>query len=217
MTHPRPDPARFLVGKGPRDPADPALRHLTDRLLLRPWLHRDRTPFAAMNSNPRVMEHFPAPLSRQESDALIERMQRRLLLDGYGLWALELRRSGDLIGFTGLNSPSWSAPFTPCVEVGWRLTPAAWGAGHATEAARAALEVGFGEVGLDEIVSFTVPANTRSRAVMARLGLTHDEADDFEHPALPVGHPMRHHVLYRLRREDWERSRRDERPQSSSR
>ena len=217
MTHPRPHPARSVVGSGPRDRADPVLRHLTERLILRPWLPRDRAPFAAMNADPRVMEHFPAPLTRRESDELIERMQRRLLQDGYGLWALELRSSGDLIGYTGLNRPSWTAPFTPCVEVGWRLTPAAWGAGYATEAGRAALGIAFGPAGLDEVVSFTVPANARSRAVMGRLGLTHDEADDFEHPALPVGHPMCHLVLYRLRREDWERSRGGQGPQSSSR
>jgi RimJ/RimL family protein N-acetyltransferase len=217
VTHPHPDPVHGTGATGPRDPADPALRHLTDRLLLRPWLPRDRAPFAAMNADPRVMEHFPAALTRRESDELIERMQRRLLQDGYGLWALELRSSGDLIGFTGLTSPSWTAPFTPCVEVGWRLTPAAWGAGYAAEAGRAALAIGFGRAGLEEVVSFTVPANTRSRAVMRRLGLTHDEDDDFEHPAVPVGHPMRRHVLYRLRREDWERSRHIGGPQFSSR
>src|SRR5690349_9364576 len=141
MTHPRPGPARPVARSGPDGPADPAdpansaLRHLTDRLLLRPWLPRDRAPFAAMNADPRVMEHFPTALTRRESDELIERMQRRLVRDGYGLWALELRSSGSLIGFAGLNSPSWTAPFTPCVEVGWRLTTAAWRAGYATEAA----------------------------------------------------------------------------------
>ena len=181
----------------------------TDRLLLRHWRDEDRAPFAAINADPRVMEHFPAPLSRLESDALIDEFERRFDPRGFGLWALERRDTGEFIGFTGLAAVPWTAHFTPAIEVGWRLAPEAWGHGYATEAAREALRFGFEDAGLDEIVSFTVPANVRSRAVMDRLGMTHDPADDFDHPRLAEGHPLRRHVLYRLDREGWVAGRRD--------
>ncbi|MDH2443746.1 GNAT family N-acetyltransferase [Amnibacterium sp. CER49] len=173
----------------------------TERLLLRRWRDDDRAPFAALNADPEVMRHFPARLSREESDALIDRIEQHFDRHGYGLWALERRDTGEFLGFTGLAVPRFEAHFTPAVEVGWRLARSAWGAGYASEAARAALAVGFGDAGLDEIVSFTVPANTRSRAVMERIGMTHDERDDFDHPGLPEGHPMRPHVLYRIGRD----------------
>ena len=177
----------------------------TGRLLLRHWRDDDRAPFAAMNADPRVMEHFPAPLSRLESDALIDEFEARFDPRGFGLWALERRDDGTFIGFTGLAAVPWEAHFTPAIEVGWRLAPEAWGHGYATEAAREAVRFGFEDAELDEIVSFTVPANVRSRAVMERLGMTHDPADDFDHPRLPVGHPLRRHVLYRIDRESWTR------------
>jgi RimJ/RimL family protein N-acetyltransferase len=144
------------------------------------------------------MEHFPEPLSRQQSDELIEKIEAGFEANGFGLWALEVRATGELIGFTGLAVPEFEAHFTPAVEVGWRLARSAWGNGYATEAARAALDFGFGEVGLAEVVSFTSVANARSRAVMERLGMSHDPDDDFEHPGLPAGHPQRPHILYRL-------------------
>ena len=177
----------------------------TGRLLLRHWRDDDRVPFAAMNANLRVMEHFPAPLSRLESDALIDEFEARFDPRGFGLWALERRDDGTFIGFTGLAAVPWEAHFTPAIEVGWRLAPEAWGHGYATEAAREAVRFGFEDAELDEIVSFTVPASVRSRAVMERLGMTHDPADDFDHPRLPVGHPLRRHVLYRIDRESWTR------------
>jgi RimJ/RimL family protein N-acetyltransferase len=177
----------------------------TGRLLLRHWRDDDRAPFAAMNADPRVMEHFLAPLSRLESDALIDEFEARFDPRGFGLWALERRDDGTFIGFTGLAAVPWEAHFTPAIEVGWRLAPEAWGHGYATEAAREAVRFGFEDAELDEIVSFTVPANVRSRAVMERLGMTHDPADDFDHPRLPVGHPLRRHVLYRIDRESWTR------------
>lgn len=173
---------------------------VTERLLLRRWREEDREAFAALNADPAVMEHFPAPLSRAESDAFIDRIAPQLVERGWGLWALEVRATGAFIGFTGLAIPRFEARFTPAVEVGWRLARDAWGFGYATEAARAALAVGFEEAGLDEIVSFTAVGNTRSRRVMHRIGMTHDEADDFDHPGLPEGHPLRRHVLYRLAR-----------------
>ena len=151
-----------------------------------------------MNADPAVMEHFPAPLTRGQSDGLVERIEGGFEANGFGLWALEVRASGEFIGFTGLSAPEFEAHFTPAVEIGWRLARSAWGNGYATEAARAALTFGFEEVGLDEIVSFTTPANRRSRRVMERLGMSHDPADDFDHPGLPPGHPQRPHVLYRL-------------------
>ena len=171
---------------------------VTERLLLRRWREDDREPFAALNADPAVMEHFPAPLSRAESDAFIDRVAPQLEQRGWGLWALEVRDTGAFIGYTGLAAPRFDAHFTPAVEVGWRLARDAWGFGFATEAARAALAVGFGSIGLDEIVSFAAVGNARSRAVMERIGMTHDVADDFDHPALPEGHRLRRHVLYRL-------------------
>jgi RimJ/RimL family protein N-acetyltransferase len=175
----------------------------TGRLLLREWRDGDREPFAEMNADPRVMEHFPSRLTTSESDASIDRMIERWAPDGFGLWAVERLADGRLLGFTGLAAPTFEAHFTPAVEIGWRLAVDAWGHGYATEAARAALRFGFEDLGLAEIVSFTVPANTRSRAVMERLGMTRDPADDFDHPRLPPGHPIRRHLLYRLSRERW--------------
>jgi RimJ/RimL family protein N-acetyltransferase len=180
----------------------------TDRLVLRPWRPQDRDPFALMNADARVMEHFPAMLTRAESDALADRIERALAADGYGLWAVEVRGRDSFAGFVGLAPVGFDAHFTPAVEVGWRLVAHAWGHGYASEAAREALRFGFGEAGLREIVSFTVAANVRSVAVMARIGLHRDPADDFDHPRLPPGHPLRRQVLYRLRREEWE-ARRD--------
>lgn len=172
----------------------------TTRLVLRRWRPADRAPFAALNADPRVVEHLPAPLSRAASDALAARIDQHFAAHGCGLWALEIPGVAAFAGFVGLAVPAFAAHFTPCVEVGWRLDAACWGRGYATEAARAALADGFDRLALDEIVSFTVPANLRSRRVMTKLGMTRDPADDFDHPALPPGHALRRHVLYRLRR-----------------
>jgi RimJ/RimL family protein N-acetyltransferase len=174
----------------------------TPRLKLRGWLPDDREPFAALNADPAVMEFFSAPLSRHQSDDLIERIEAGFALRGFGLWAVEVRESGEFVGFTGLAVPPFEAHFTPAVEIGWRLARPAWGRGYATEAAEASLSFGFGEAGLSEIVSFAVVGNRRSRAVMERLGMTHDPADDFDHPHLPVGNPLRRHVLYRIAQPD---------------
>jgi RimJ/RimL family protein N-acetyltransferase len=170
----------------------------TERLLLRRWRQDDREPFAALNADPSVMEHFPATLDRAASDAFADRVAQHLDEHGWGLWALEERTTGRFLGYTGLAVPRFEAHFTPAVEVGWRLARDAWGNGYATEAARAAVAVGFEQLGLDEIVSFTAVGNLRSRAVMERIGMTHDPADDFDHPALAEGDPLRRHVLYRL-------------------
>ena len=169
----------------------------TERLLLRGWRTSDRIPFAAMNADPRVMEFLPSLLSRDESDRLADRIEAHFEQHGFGVWAVETRANGKFIGFIGLNTPSFQARFTPCVEIGWRLAFDSWGQGLATEGARRALRYGFETLGLREIVSFTVPKNARSRHVMEKLKMTHDPADDFDHPGLPAGHPWQRHVLYR--------------------
>jgi RimJ/RimL family protein N-acetyltransferase len=172
----------------------------TNRLCLRRWRMDDRVPFARLNIDPRVMEFFPGPLSREESDALADRIEAHFQRNGFGLWAVEIPGITRFAGFIGLSIPSFEAPFTPCVEIGWRLAAEHWNHGYATEGARAVLEFGFQSLQLEEIVSFTVPENVRSRRVMERIGMTHSASDDFEHPALPEGHPLRRHVLYRLAR-----------------
>jgi ribosomal-protein-alanine N-acetyltransferase len=170
----------------------------TDRLLLRRWRPADLAPYAAINREPEVTEFLAGPLSRAESDAMVERIERGFDEEGFGLWAVERLDTGEMVGFTGLSRPSFEAPFLPAVEIGWRLARPAWGHGFATEAARSAVADGFTRAGLSEIVSFTAVGNLRSRAVMERLDMTHDPAEDFDHPNLPDGHPLRRHVLYRL-------------------
>jgi RimJ/RimL family protein N-acetyltransferase len=172
----------------------------TDRLYLRRWRAGDREPFAKLNRDPQVMEFFPGLLSRQESDERVDRIEAHFHEHGFGLWAVEIPGVTPFAGFVGLSIPRFEAPFTPCIEVGWRLDAAYWNRGYATEGARAALDFGFCRLQLPEIVSFTVPLNVRSRRVMEKLGMTHSASDDFDHPMLAEGHPLRRHVLYRLRR-----------------
>jgi RimJ/RimL family protein N-acetyltransferase len=145
------------------------------------------------------MEHFPAPLTRDESDAFAASCRGHIAEHGWGLWPVEVVETGEFIGFVGLNEPRFDAHFTPAVEVGWRLARSAWGHGYATEAARAALAHAFDVLGLDEVVSFTSTTNVRSQRVMQRLGMTHDPADDFDHPRVEDPR-IRRHVLYRLSR-----------------
>ena len=175
----------------------------TPHTILRQWTDADLTPFAALNADPRVMEHFPKPLTREESDFLAKRISEKMDIHGFGLWALEIKGVTPFAGFVGLTVPGFESHFTPCVEVGWRLAFQHWGHGYATEAAAAAVEFGFIHAGLDQIVSFTVPANVRSRRVMERLGMTHSPDDDFDHPLVLPGSPHRRLVLYRLSRLDW--------------
>lgn len=171
----------------------------TERLLLRGWRDADLEPFAALNGDPETMRYFPAPLRREESDALAARAREQIETEGWGLWAVEVPGVADFAGFVGLAVPSFEASFTPAVEVGWRLAREHWGKGYATEAAHAAVAHGFGELGLAEIVSFTSRLNEPSIRVMERIGMTRDPAEDFDHPRVPSGHPLRPHVLYRLR------------------
>ena len=180
----------------------PAIEFDTPRLHLRQWRESDREPFAAMNADPTVMEYFPSLQGRAESDASIDTWQTQFASQGWSNWAVELIESGQLIGFTGLSVPRRTLPFSPCVEVGWRLARAFGGKGLATEGARGALRVGFGRLCLPEIVSFTAIGNQRSRAVMERVGMC-NAFQDFEHPGVPEGHPLRLHCLYRITRSQW--------------
>ena len=151
------------------------------------------------------MEHFPSVLDPTEVELMVGRIVGHFEEHGFGLWATEVTETGRFIGFVGLAVPTWSASFTPCVEIGWRLARDAWGNGYAPEAARACLEYGFEQLNLEEILSFTVPGNAKSRRVMEKIGMTHSPADDFDHPLIAPGHQLRRHVVYRLHRADWQR------------
>jgi RimJ/RimL family protein N-acetyltransferase len=177
----------------------------TPRLRLRQWHESDREPFAAMNADPAVMEFFESPQSRAASDASINAWQAQFAANGWSNWAVELRKSAEFIGFTGLSTPRRTFSFSPCVEVGWRLVRACWGRGYATEAARACLRVAFEQLALPEIVSFTAVGNLRSRAVMERIGM-HNANQDFEHSGVTEGHPLRLHCLYRITASQWSES-----------
>ncbi len=182
---------------------DPGPTLRTERLVLRRWRPDDRPPFARLNADPEVMRHFVRPLSRDESDALVDRIEAQFEARGYGLWAVERHADCAFLGFTGLADFVFGEPARAFVEVGWRFDRFAWGHGYATEAAREVLRFGFEDAGLAEIASWTSPLNTSSVRVMERLGLHHDPADDFDHPRVPEGHPLRRHVLYRLTRAEW--------------
>lgn len=174
----------------------------TDRLLLRRWRDADRIPFQSMNSDPRVMEFMPALLTPAESDALAGRAQSHFDRHGFGPFAVELLETRSFIGYIGLYVPTFDAHFMPAVEIGWRLAFDYWGRGLATEGARAVVRHAFEKLRLDSLVSFTAPANLRSRRVMEKLCMAHDPHDDFDHPKLSEGHPLQRHVLYRLGRNE---------------
>jgi 3-dehydroquinate dehydratase/shikimate dehydrogenase len=175
----------------------------TDRLLLRSWCEQDLAPFAELNADPRVMQYFQGLKSRQESDQSVQLMSQHINRCGWGFWAVCLIQTGEFIGFIGLEDVYFKAPFTPAVEIGWRLAFDYWGKGYATEGALASLQYGFETLKLEEIVSFTAVQNMRSRAVMGRIGMTHDPKDDFDDPKLPEGHCLRRDVLYRLKASEW--------------
>lgn len=180
---------------------------LGPRLLLRPFGDEDFESFVALNADPEVMHHYPAPLSRQESQATFDRLRAHFATHGFGLWAVTLIGQNDPLGFVGIMRPSFTAHFTrpeePCIELGWRLRRSAWGHGYASEGARLSAAHAFDVLGVDEVVALTVPANTRSRAVMERLGMQRNPDDDFDHPRVAEGHPLRRHVLYRLSAARW--------------
>ncbi|MGL6041923.1 MAG: GNAT family N-acetyltransferase [Deefgea sp.] len=174
----------------------------TPRLLARQWCDEDLLPFAQLNADPHVMQFFPNCLSRAESDAMVERLRGFIVKCGWGLWAIEEQATQRFIGFVGLSIPSPELPCSPCTEIGWRLAPEFWGKGYATEAAQGALRCGFTQLNLAEIVSFTSIHNQPSQAVMRRLGMQQD-AENFQHPKVPLGHPLREHCLYRLPQARW--------------
>jgi RimJ/RimL family protein N-acetyltransferase len=192
--------ATLCVTTGVSIPTVELIEPNTERLRLRQWNSADRDAFAGLNADPRVMEFFPAPLNRVESDAIAARCESLIQERAWGLWAVELKSSRDFIGFIGLHTPSPELPFAPCVEIGWRLAFHYWGKGLAFEGAKAAIRVGFELLNLPEIVSFTSVENRRSRALMERLGML--KSGQFDHPHLPQGNNLRPHCLYRLAREN---------------
>lgn len=182
----------------------PSIELTTPRLCLRTWRDDDLPAFAALNADPEVMRHFPACMSREESDALAARIVQHFQDHGFGQWVVERRDDGAFVGVLGLQNVNFEAPFTPAVEIGWRVMRPHWGQGLACEAAQAALAFAYERLLLAEVVAFTVPDNLRSQALMLRLGMQRDADGDFEHPRLPEGHPLRPHLLYRLGRAEWE-------------
>ncbi len=185
----------------------PRVHLVTSRLKLRDWTDADAEPFAALNADPRVMEFFPAALTRQQSDAQMAAIRAFIADHGFGLYAAEEKASGRFIGFVGLWQPSFEAHFMPALEIGWRLSRESWGQGYASEAAQAVVDEAFRDLGLDALVAFTAEWNRPSRRVMEKIGMTHDPADDFRHPRLPPDHKLSWHVLYRLSRKDWQAAR----------
>jgi len=183
-----------------------ALTLTTPRLLLRAWREEDLAAFAALNADARVMEFFPKPLTRAESDTAARRNAEHFERHGFGKWAVEVRSGPPFVGYVGLAVPAFEAHFTPCVEIGWRLAAEHWGRGYATEGARASLAHAFDVLDRDEVVSFTTTANQRSRHVMEKLGLVRRPEEDFDHPGVPATWTGRRHVVYAITREQWRRA-----------
>lgn len=174
----------------------------TERLILRQWTESDRIAFALLNADTRVMAYLPAVLNRPESDGLADRIEALIARRGWGLWAVELKQNPQFIGFVGLHEPTYDLPFTPCVEIGWRLASAHWGKGYATEAASAALDYAFNILVLNEVYSFTSVVNKKSSAVMQRLNML-DTQKNFDHPILTDNDLLREHVLYKIDRHSY--------------
>ncbi|MBV8467041.1 MAG: GNAT family N-acetyltransferase [Burkholderiales bacterium] len=174
-----------------------------NRVVLRDWRDSDLAEFARLNADAEARRYFPTVLTREASDLEAGRARQRAIDDGFTFWPVEIPGVTEFAGFTGLLRTSFEAHFTPCVEIGWRFLPAFWGKGYASEAARLALAYGFESLNLDEIVALTTVSNQPSRKVMERIGMTRTEEDDFDHPRIEAGHPLRRHVLYRLKRDDW--------------
>jgi RimJ/RimL family protein N-acetyltransferase len=168
----------------------------TPRLQLRRWTPGDAEPFIRMNQDPEVMRYFARPNTAEETMAFIQRINTFFDNHGYGLFALELKATGEFIGYTGFAEPRFESWFTPCTEIGWRLKREAWGQGYATEAARVCLDYGFQTIGLDRVYSFTALSNAPSERVMQKIGM--DRVGEFDHPAIAAGHPLKRHVLYVL-------------------
>lgn len=177
----------------------------TERLWLRTWEDKDVDPFFEINQDPKVIEYLLGPLTMEQVKEFISSMNQQFEKAGFTVFAVEEKLSGKLLGYLGLNPVPWQADFTPCVEIAWRLGSQYWNHGYATEGAKAVLAYGFQKVGLNEIVSFAVPANIRSIRVMEKIGMRRDIHGDFAHPALPPGHLLSKHVLYRMSHEDFDK------------
>ena len=178
-------------------PAVPTIE--TPRLILRDWCDDDVEAYVRMNADPRVTEFFPLPYTRERSESNARVIREMLARDGFGWWAVDVRGGARFAGLIALQEVPFQTAFTPANEIGWRFTAEHWGHGYATEGARAALDFALRELGWREVVAFTAAVNTRSRRVMERLGMTYDPRDDFDHPKVEAGHPLRRHVLYRIR------------------
>ncbi|MGE6441810.1 GNAT family N-acetyltransferase [Psychrobacter sp. NPDC078409] len=174
----------------------------TERLYLRQWQASDFAPFAEMNANPEVMEYFPKLLTTSMSNAIAKKCQSLINDNGWGFWAVSLKETDTFIGMVGLNHTHADMPFSPAVEIAWRLHNDYWGLGYATEAARASLNFAFDTLGLDEVVAFTAVINKRSQLVMERLGMTNTQ-ENFFHPMLESNHRLAEHVLYKTTRQQW--------------
>jgi RimJ/RimL family protein N-acetyltransferase len=179
----------------------------TERLLLRRWRERDRDAFAALNADPEVMEHFPSVLSAEESAQLLRRIDRHFEEFGFGLWAAEIKWAKLFIGFCGLAVPTFETHFTPAVEIGWRFAKDQWGSGYATEAAKVVLDFGFEKTDLEQILSWTIPANLRSQRVIQRLGMRRATELDFDHPRFLHDDRLRRHIVFRITRPEWAQGR----------
>lgn len=176
----------------------------TERLYLRQWQEANFPVFAQLNSDPIVMQYLPKRLSSAESDAMAKRCRQLIAERGWGFWAVSLKANGCFIGFVGLHKPKANLPFSPCIEIGWRLHKRYWGEGYATEAATAALTFAFEVLFLDEVVAFTTTGNHRSRALMARLGMSNTH-NNFKHPDVEPSCPLADHVLYKITRAEWQK------------
>ncbi len=172
----------------------------TDRLILRRWDEADRAPFAALNADPRVMRYFPAPLTRAESDAMVDRIEAGIAANGFGPLAVALKTERRFIGCVGLGRTHPALALSPAIEIMWRLSCDAWGQGFAAEAANACLDLAFGALGFSEVVSFTAAPNTPSQKVMQRIGMHRDPARDFDHPLVADGSWLKPHLVYRALR-----------------
>ncbi len=175
----------------------------TQRLLLRRWKVSDLESFASMNADAKVMEFYPNTQTFEQSRGLVERAESRFDSDGFGLWAVEICATGEFIGYVGLSQIKFESHFTPCIEIGWRLASGHWGNGYAPEAAREVLRDGFDRLNIEEIVSFTATLNRKSIRVMEKIGMKRESKDDFLHPLIDDGHPLKPHVLYRLSKTSW--------------
>ena len=177
----------------------------TTRLILRQWQADDYPLFAELNASEEIMRYFPSTLSRDDSDAFAASLAAHIAEFGWGLWAVELKSTGRFMGFTGLHKVPNTLPYSPAVEIGWRFSDEYWHRGYASEAASRVLAYAFEELQLNEVVSFTSTVNKPSIKVMQRIGMS-DSGLNFQHPKVPASSSLCEHVLYKIKRADFERN-----------